>query len=71
MPEMDGFGFLERFRRLPECRTTPVIVWTVKDLTQEDYTRLQWSVQGVLGKGQAGSASVVEELRRFTVQKQA
>jgi PAS domain S-box-containing protein len=71
MPEMDGFGFLERFRRLPECRTTPVIVWTVKDLTQDDYTRLQSSVQGILGKGQAGSASVVEELRRFTVQKQA
>jgi CheY-like chemotaxis protein len=70
MPEMDGFGFLEHFRRLPACRNTPVIVWTVKDLTQEDYARLQSSVQGIVGKGQSGNASVIEELRRFTGERQ-
>ena len=71
MPEMDGFAFLECFRKLPSCRQTPVIVWTVKDLTHDDLDRLRSSVQGVIGKGQSGSASVVEELRRFTVQRQA
>jgi PAS domain S-box-containing protein len=70
MPGMDGFGFLEHFRRLPGCTHTPVIVWTVKDLTPGEYARLRSTVQGILGKGQAGSASVVEELRRFTTQPQ-
>ena len=65
MPEMDGFGFLEQFRRIASCRNTPVIVWTVKDLTRDDYSRLQSSVQGVVGKGQASAASVVDELQRF------
>jgi PAS domain S-box-containing protein len=71
MPDMDGFGFLEHFRMLPSCKHTPVIVWTVKDLSRDDYERLRSSVQGVMGKGQSGTASVVEELRRFTTQKQA
>jgi CheY-like chemotaxis protein len=70
MPEMDGFTFLDRFRQLPNCRQTPVIVWTVKDLTQDDYARLRTSVQGVLAKGHNHSGSVVEELRRFTINRQ-
>ena len=65
MPEMDGFGFLDRFRRIPSCRKTPVIVWTVKDLTRDDYARLQSSAQGVIAKGRSSATSVVEELRRF------
>jgi CheY-like chemotaxis protein len=71
MPEMDGFGFLEHFRKLPACTHTPVIVWTVRDLTADDYARLRSSVQGVIAKGQSASASVVDELRRFTAQRQA
>lgn len=65
MPEIDGFAFLEHFRCIPACRNTPVIVWTVKDLTREDYSRLQSSVQGIVGKGKASASSVVEELQRF------
>ena len=36
MPEMDGFGFLDHFRRIPACAHVPVIVWTVRDLTPAD-----------------------------------
>jgi CheY-like chemotaxis protein len=71
MPEMDGFGFLEHFRRIPSCRDTPVIVWTVKDLSQHEYARLQSSAQGVLGKGHVSTSSVVSELRRFLSAKAA
>jgi PAS domain S-box-containing protein len=70
MPEIDGFGFLDRFRRLPNCQQVPVIVWTVKDLTPADLERLKRSAQGVMHKGQSGR-SVVEELRRFVVERQA
>jgi PAS domain S-box-containing protein len=67
MPVMDGFEFVERFRRIPHCRRVPVVVWTVKDLTREDYERLQQSVQTIVGKGQNGGASVVAELQQFLV----
>jgi PAS domain S-box-containing protein len=70
MPEMDGFMFLDHFRRLPSCRHIPVIVWTVRDLIPDDYDRLQSVVQGILAKGHSASMSVVEELRRFTEARQ-
>ena len=70
MPELDGFGFLEHFRRIRSCENVPVIVWTVKDLTPADLARLKSSVQGVMSKGQSGR-SVVDELRRFVVAKEA
>src|SRR5207244_4654086 len=35
MPNVDGLLFLERLRALPECRSIPVMVWTVKDLSVE------------------------------------
>lgn len=71
MPEMDGFAFLDLFRKIPACRNTPVIVWTVKDLTGDEYQRLQAAAQGIVGKGQSGTTSVAEEVRRFTSARQA
>jgi len=65
MPEMTGFEFLARFRKLPHCRLTPVLVWTVKDLSQEEYRLLKSSAQGVMVKGEEGAGSVVGELARF------
>ena len=37
MPGVDGFEFLARFRELPECRHTPVIVWTVQGPDGREY----------------------------------
>ena len=65
MPEMDGFEFLERFRQLPRCKTVPVIVWTMKDLSPSDFRRLERSVQGILQKGQDAGTVILEALRTF------
>jgi CheY-like chemotaxis protein len=65
MPIMDGFEFLDRFRHLPQCQGVPVIVWTVKDLTVEEYARLQKTVVRVVAKGHAGANAVTAELRAF------
>jgi len=62
MPGMDGFQFLEELRSAPETRRTPVIVWTVKDLTAEELARLRLSAQSVVTKG-GGAAALLEELR--------
>jgi PAS domain S-box-containing protein len=64
MPGVDGFEFLDHFRRTPLGRATPVIVWTVKDLTAEDRVRLRSMAQGVVMKTQGGVEAVLEELRR-------
>ena len=65
MPEMNGFEFISRFRQLPRCRRVPVIVWTVKDLTAEEHSRILASAQAVVNKGSGGSGAVVEELQAF------
>ena len=65
MPTMTGFEFLERFRALPACRSVPVLVWTVKDLTSAEQARLQSSVQGVLSKGRGGIGALIDDLRTF------
>ena len=65
MPVMDGFQFLERFRDLPACRNVPVLIWTMKDLTGDEYARLQSTVQCVVSKGRGGMAKMMDELRTF------
>jgi CheY-like chemotaxis protein len=65
MPVMDGFQFLERFRALPACRSVPVLIWTMKDLTGGEYARLQSTVQCVASKGHGGMAGMMNELRSF------
>ncbi len=63
MPEMDGFTFLDALRHRPAHRRTPVIVWTVKDLTGGEIARLRESAQAVLIKGGGGTAILLDELR--------
>jgi signal transduction histidine kinase/DNA-binding response OmpR family regulator len=65
MPEMDGFQFLEQFRQLPRCRRIPVIVWTAKNLSVDEFTRLRASAQGVVAKNGNPATTLVEELKTF------
>ena len=61
MPEMDGFEFLDRLREIPQHRNTPVIVWTIKDLTPRERQRLESSARAILAKG-SGSSVLLDEL---------
>jgi PAS domain S-box-containing protein len=65
MPRMDGFQFLDRFRGSPATRLTPVLVWTVKDLSQEEQARLSRSAQAIVRKGSGSIPALLEDLRRF------
>lgn len=62
MPEMDGFEFLRRFRATAAGRRTPIIVWTIKDLTPAERVQLLGSVQAVVEKGQ-GTSALLDEVR--------
>ena len=62
MPGMTGFEFLEQYRTTAAARNVPVIVWTSKDLTAEELSRLRRSAHAVVSKGQDGNARVLAEL---------
>jgi CheY-like chemotaxis protein/anti-sigma regulatory factor (Ser/Thr protein kinase) len=63
LPGADGFAFLQHFRNVPELQAVPVVVWTVRDLSQSDRERLQ--AREVIPKGQAAGQSLLEALERY------
>ena len=64
MPEMDGFTFMEAFRRHADWRHVPVIVVTAKELTEEDRRRLNGHVIQILQKGGHSPDELLEEVQR-------
>jgi PAS domain S-box-containing protein len=63
MDGMDGVEFLDKLRQLPEHARTPVLVWTMKDLTDAEAVRLRQAAQAVVSKNGTTPASVVQQLR--------
>jgi len=63
MPEMDGIEFLDRFRRLPAHARTPVLIWTMKELTESEQARLVETAQGIVSKNGGTPSTVVAQLR--------
>jgi CheY-like chemotaxis protein len=70
MPGMDGFEFLDRLRESPETNLTPVLIWTVKDLTRQEQARLSKSAQAIVRKGHGGIPALLEDLRRLLSSRQ-
>jgi CheY-like chemotaxis protein len=62
MPEMDGFEFLEEFRKHPEWRTVPVLVVTGRDLTDADRRRLNGAVERIIQKGGYAGDDLLHEV---------
>ena len=63
MPEMDGFEFLEAFRKQPGCARTTVVVMTAKILTPADHQRLRGQVAQVVAKANLSPEMLAEEIR--------
>ncbi len=65
MPEMDGFTFLNEFRRTEAGRTVPVVITTSKDLTRDDRNRLNGKVEAILQKGGYSLDEFQSEIKRL------
>jgi GAF domain-containing protein/CheY-like chemotaxis protein len=63
MPELDGFGFVERLRAHPSWRAIPVLVITAKDLTAQERLGLNGRVEQVLRKGAYARGELLAEVR--------
>ena len=71
MPVMDGFGFLRELRAHREWRSLPVVVVTSKDLTREEWKRLDETAVAVLRKGEYGVEELVGTVRALVVGREA
>jgi CheY-like chemotaxis protein len=63
MDGMDGVEFLDRFRRLPAHARTPVLIWTMKELSASEHERLAHAAQAVVSKNGNSPSTVVQQLR--------
>jgi threonine synthase len=63
MPEMDGFGVLDRLKSDADTADIPVIVVTAKELTQNEKDRLQGQIQSLMQKGDFLSDDLLDEVR--------
>jgi PAS domain S-box-containing protein len=64
MPEMDGFGVLERLEERAEWAEIPVVVVSAADLTAEERNWLSAHVQQVLRKGEYTPQEVIDQIRQ-------
>jgi len=65
MPGMNGFEFLRRFRAIPSALHTPVIVWSVMDLSEDERGRLQAAAQAVIPKNSDTISTLITELASY------
>ncbi len=63
MPNLDGFGFIREFRRAHPERSIPIVVLTAKELSPEDWERLNGQVTRVLQKGAYRLEELLGEVR--------
>ena len=64
MPRLDGFGVIERLRANPETRDLPIIVISVKELTNEEAGKLKESVAFVMKKQGFDGEKLVQEINK-------
>jgi len=69
MANISGFEVLDRLRRLPDWRDTPVLIWTSMILTDEEFTELSRSAQAIVGKGGGSLDVTLAALKRWRAQK--
>ena len=62
MPELDGFTLLEIVKSEEELRDVPVIVVTAKDLSPDDWHRLDGQVESLLQKGSFMEEDLLEDI---------
>jgi CheY-like chemotaxis protein/signal transduction histidine kinase/HAMP domain-containing protein len=65
LPDMSGFDVLERLRDTPSLNDLPVVVFTGKDLSSEEDTRLHNLARSVVVKGVESPERLLDETALF------
>ncbi len=64
MPRMDGFEFLETFRKKKKNRHIPIIILTAKSLTNSEIKKLDKQVSEIIQKQGLESKKLIGEIRK-------
>jgi CheY-like chemotaxis protein/signal transduction histidine kinase/HAMP domain-containing protein len=65
LPDMSGFEVLERFRDTPELSDLPIVVFTGKELSPDEDTRLHMLARSVVLKGVESPERLLDETALF------
>jgi len=65
MPEMDGFQFMEEFRKQEAWSRIPVVVLTAKSITPEEREQLTGYVENIIQKGTYSPQALLTEVRPY------
>ena len=65
MPDMNGFELLDCIRSLPNRLDVPVIIATVKDLTEAERRRVHDLAQAVVSKRQGGTEGILAAIEPY------
>jgi CheY-like chemotaxis protein len=65
LPDVSGFELLERIRRQTDLRDLPIVVFTGKDLTEEDEFRLLQLAESIVLKGVQSPERLLDEVSLF------
>ncbi|MFH1215574.1 MAG: response regulator [Pseudomonadota bacterium] len=68
MPDAHGFDLIEFVKSRKEIKSTPLILITNKDLSEEDMIELNGQIQATLNKGILSEQNLLEELKK-TIKK--
>jgi signal transduction histidine kinase/DNA-binding response OmpR family regulator len=67
MPGVSGFEFIRQLRDRGYVKDIPIVVWTAKELTKEERSFLEGSVQGIVLKSLADSTEkLLHEIKNLT-----
>lgn len=65
MPRLDGFGFLERLKGIPEWSAIPILVLTVNEISDDERNMLLDTVDMIIEKGPYSLDTLLRRLREL------
>jgi len=65
MPDLSGFHVADLLKEDPRTAQIPILVMTSKDLTDDDRRQLQSKIAGVLPKGHAAGARLIDAIHQL------
>lgn len=65
MPEMNGFEVVQKLKENEKVKDIPIIIWTGKELTEEDKGLLNSNIVSIIQKGENTKEELLRDLRRI------
>ncbi len=65
MPEVSGFDVVQQLRAHSEAMEIPILIFTAKDLAEEDRQKLEGHVKMIASKSGSGKEDLLRELERI------